>query len=107
MKTLQHRALALVAALVLCTASFQALAAHEPQEVQGRIVSVDAEAQSFTIETADGTTMAFRCTDATEVTGAEDGVAGLATTEGASVTVHYEHDADSQVNTAVRITIRQ
>ena len=57
-------------------------AAAAASTASGELVKVDADAKSLTIKSADGQSMQFTYTDATEVAGARDGVAGLATKAG-------------------------
>ena len=77
--------------------------APKPHSVSGELVKVDADAQMISIKGADGTEQAFRYTDATEVAGAQEGVAGLATKAGTRVTVHFTGDEDAR--TAVKIEV--
>jgi len=59
------------------------------QTMRGELTKVDVDAKMITIKAADGTETQFTYTDATEVTGAQKNVAGLATQTGSRVTVHY------------------
>lgn len=80
--------------------------AMEAQSAQGRLVAVDPDARTLTIETVDGARMDFSYTEETEVSGADADVAGLAPMAGSNVTVHYEVDSATQANTATRIEVQ-
>ena len=58
----------------------------------GELVSVDSEAKTLKVKTADGTEVEFSYDDSTEVTGAQQEIAGLATVSGSQVTVTYTSD---------------
>lgn len=83
----------------------QAEKARGPAPVAGDLVRVDAEAKKLTVKTAAGAEMEFLYTDSTEVTGAKDGAAGLATMKEGRVTVHFTEDAEGKTKTATRIII--
>jgi ribosomal protein S5 len=93
--------LVLVTAVVLGVASFtaaqtqEAPAKQQPSSIQGELVAVDIEAKTLDVMTAGGETVRFSYTDATEVVGEQEGIAGLATLENARVTVHFI-EADGQ-----------
>jgi Cu/Ag efflux protein CusF len=81
-----------------------------PQElrspVQGELVSVDAEAKKITIQPASGAELEIAYTDTTEISGAQNDAAGLATMKDARVTVHFTEDAQSKAKTATRIVVQ-
>lgn len=75
----------------------------QTQTAQGELLDVDNRASTFTIKTQTGE-MTFRYNDATKVTGAQKGVAGLATMTGSDVTVMYRKEG--QVNLATSIDVK-
>ena len=79
--------------------------AQQPAPIQGELAQVDAAANSLAVKTADGEVV-FQYNDKTEVTGAKEGVAGLATMKGARVTVHFTEDAQAKTRTATRIIVQ-
>jgi hypothetical protein len=78
-------------------------AAQQPTTASGELLRVNADAKTFAIKAADGAEMQFQYTDATQVTGAEKGTAGLATMKGAQVTVYFS--AEGKVLTATKIDV--
>jgi hypothetical protein len=84
----------------------QAQPAKDATTVSGEIVSVDATAKSLTIKVADGTEQTFMYNDATQITGAKDGAAGLATMREGKVTVHFKDDPDAKHKLATRIIVQ-
>lgn len=107
MQKIQKSVLAILCALVMVVGSVQFLAAQEPAMVTGELISVDADAGAITVRTEEGQEVQFRYTEETEVSGAQEGAAGLATMSGASVTVHFIYDEESNSNTATRIDVNQ
>jgi YD repeat-containing protein len=85
----------------------QAPDAQQTQEelsmTRGELVSVDADARVIGVRAEDGQVWEFQYTDDTQVTGGQDGSAGLATMTGAIVTVH--HATEGEVNVARLIEI--
>jgi hypothetical protein len=73
--------------------------------VEGEVVSIDATGKKITIKPLTGAEVVFTYTDKTEISGAQQDAAGLATVEQARVTVHYSEDAESKVKTAIRIVV--
>jgi Cu/Ag efflux protein CusF len=71
--------------------------------VKGEVVKVDSEAKKITIKGADGVETVFAYTDATEVTGGQSGMAGLATQTGAKVTVHFKSDMGTKTATKIEV----
>jgi hypothetical protein len=67
-------------------------------------LSVDAAAKTITVAVAGGKEVMFNYTDATVVSGAKEGVAGLATQTKSQVTVHFTEKG--QKRTATRIEVR-
>jgi hypothetical protein len=60
-----------------------------PAQIKGELVSVNATAKTITVAGADGKDMVFAYNEATVVSGAKEGVAGLATMTRSQVTVHF------------------
>ena len=73
------------------------------QMATGELVKVDAEKMTFTVKGADEKTWTFSYNDDTEVAGAQDDVAGLATKSGTIVTVHFTGDDAARVATKIKI----
>jgi len=83
--------------------------AQEMAPISGELLKVDTDAKTLAVKTSDGTEVHFGYTDQTEVTGAEKGVAGLATMAGTQVTVHYERQKEAgegPAYTATKIEVR-
>ena len=77
--------------------------AARAEKVKGELVKVDAEAKKITIKDATGMETSFAYSDATEVTGGQAGVAGLATKSGAKVTVHFKTEAGAKTATKIEV----
>ncbi|MGE3276634.1 MAG: hypothetical protein AB7O67_16090 [Vicinamibacterales bacterium] len=77
----------------------------QSQQAQGRLISVDPDASTLTVETANGDRMEFTYNESTEVSGSDEDVAGLAPMAGANVTIHYTADQGTGKNTATRIEV--
>ncbi len=116
MKFIQRNALIALAASAVVIGSAQGAAAQEPApppqeaaqeaaQFTGELIAVDPETSTLTVRNADGTEKEFRYHESTEIVGAEDGAAGLATMSGATVTVHYAAGADAHGTTATRIEV--
>jgi hypothetical protein len=73
-------------------------------KAEGELVKVDADAKTITIKGDAGADQTFTYTDATDVKGAREGVAGLATKSGSKVKVEYK-DAGG-VKTATKIEVQ-
>ena len=84
----------------------QAEKAKGAAPIEGELVRVDAEAKKLMVKTAAGAEVEFLYTDRTEVTGAKDGAAGLATMKEGQVTVHFTEDAQAKTKTATRIIVQ-
>jgi len=82
----------------------QAPPAKDTSPVMGTLANVDATAKTLTVKQSDGKEITFKYTDTTEVTGAKDGPAGLATMKDARVTVHFTEDAN-KAKTATRVIV--
>jgi hypothetical protein len=71
---------------------------------QGQLVRVDTKANVLEIRTTAGAAMSFRYTDQTKVTGASEGVSGLATMSGADVTVQYTKQGQENIATSIAVS---
>jgi len=109
-----HRTLVMLAALVfLAAAAAQAQdkpasppsapgAAQASTSASGELTDVDAKGATITVKTATED-MKFRYDDQTKVTGAQKGVAGLATMKGAQVTVNYKKEGSNNIATSIDV----
>jgi hypothetical protein len=80
--------------------------AKAPAPIAGDLTNVDTTAKTLTVKSAEGSEVTFKYTDATEITGAKDGAAGLATMKNAKVTVHFTEDSKDQSKTATRVIVQ-
>jgi hypothetical protein len=97
-----------VALLSLVGMSVSAIAAQapaqaKPETVEGALVSVDAKAMTLTIKPDKGEEQRFQYNAETKVTGAQGGVAGLATMSGRRLTVQYSMQGANRVASAITI----
>ena len=74
----------------------------QTQTAQGELLDVDAKANLLTVKTQSGE-MSFRFNDQTKVTGAQKGVAGLATMTGAQVTVMFQKQGALNVASSIEV----
>ena len=74
--------------------------AQKPETTTGELKSVDA--QKMTLTLANGQT--FQYTSSTKVTGAQGGVAGLASASGREVTIDYETKGADRIATMITIS---
>jgi hypothetical protein len=81
------------------------VAVQEPNVAHGQLVRIDTSAKVLVVRLADGAQMRFSFTDNTTVTGADEGVAGLGTKEGTTVTVTYQRI--DQENVALQIEVQR
>ena len=108
---LVKRALALSAILLIAgaisTFAQDAGGARQQQPAasvaSGELVKIDTSAKTIVIKTESEPQMQFSYTDATKVTGADKGVAGLATMTGSSLTVHYNKRGQNNVATEIEV----
>lgn len=98
-----RRMLIALAAIALFAGVVPALA-QDASTTQGQLVRVDTKANTIDIKTAAGTDMQFHYTADTKVTGASEGVSGLATMTGAEVTVHYTKQGQENIATAIAVS---
>ena len=75
----------------------------------GELVDVDTTEQKLTVRNEQGEEMEFSYSSQTEVSGADQSIAGLATQSGSKVTVEYSDSGEGQSNekTAQKIQIEQ
>lgn len=99
-----RRMIVALAAVALIAGAMPAFAQQEASTAQGQLVRVDTRANTIEIKTASGTEMQFKYTDQTRVTGASEGVSGLATMAGADVTVQYTKQGQDNVATAIAVS---
>ncbi len=108
---LVKRALALPAVLLIALAipTFaQDSGGARPQQqaasvASGELVKIDTSAKTIVLKTESDPQMQFSYTDATKVTGAKEGVAGLATMTGSSLTVRYTKKGQDNVATEIEV----
>jgi Cu/Ag efflux protein CusF len=77
--------------------------ATQEMSVIGTLDKVDVNAKTITVKKEDNSTMVFSFNDETKIVGAEQGVAGLATMNGAQVTVRYTVEGHSNLATEVDV----
>jgi hypothetical protein len=75
--------------------------------IRGELIEVDTEAKKLTIKTAADTEMEFAYNDATQVSGAQAGVAGLAAMKNTQVAVHFSENATTKEKLATRIEVQR
>jgi hypothetical protein len=73
--------------------------AQKPESAKGELKSVDAAKMTLTL--ASGETFQFN--DQTKVTGAQGGVAGLATMSGRQVTIQYNTKGADRIATSIEV----
>ncbi len=81
----------------------QGQTAREPVAVVGELTRVNPDAKTIAVKTTTGAEMLFNYTDMTAVVGAEKNVAGLATMNGAQVTVNYRVEGSSNIATSIEV----
>jgi hypothetical protein len=70
---------------------------------KGELVSVDDATKMITIKDETGAELKFAYNDKTDVAGAKDGVAGLATKSGTKVTVKYTDEGGQKLATKIDV----
>jgi hypothetical protein len=80
-----------------------AQAKPEEQTARGELASIDATAKMLSIKPTAGAEQKFQYNDATKVTGARGGVAGLATSSGKQVVVHFKNEGANRVATEIEV----
>lgn len=75
----------------------------------GELVDVDTTEQKLTVRNDQGEEMKFSYSQQTEVSGADQSIAGLATRSGSKVTIHYSEagEGQSKEKTAQKIHVEQ
>jgi Cu/Ag efflux protein CusF len=81
----------------------QRTADQKTSTVTGELKEVDTDAKKLTITRADGQDWSFRYTDDTEIEGAQQTIAGLATEEGERVKVTFKGEGDNRIATKVEM----
>jgi hypothetical protein len=74
----------------------------QTQSAQGELLDVDGKANTLTIKTQTGE-MTFGYNEQSKVTGAQKGVAGLATMTGSQVTVIYRKNGQTNLATSIDV----
>jgi len=77
--------------------------ATDKDTLKGELVSVDTATKMITVKTADGTEQKVRYDDSTKVTGAKDGVAGLANADDSDVTIKFTGTGASRLATEIKV----
>ncbi len=85
----------------------QAQPAPAASTASGELTSVDTKASTLAIKTAAGAEMTFKYNEQTKVTGAQKGVAGLATMTGTPVSVQFKKDGADNIATSIDVTAKQ
>ena len=75
----------------------------EPASITGELTRVMPDQKAFTVKSTTGAEMLFRYNDQTIVAGAENNVAGLATSSGSEVTVTYKNDSAGNMATRIEV----
>jgi hypothetical protein len=71
--------------------------------LKGELVSVDTATKMLTVKTAAGVEEKVRYDDSTKVTGAKDGVAGLANSDDSDVTITFSGSGATRVATEIKV----
>lgn len=74
--------------------------AQRPESAKGELKSVDAQKMTLTLENG----QTFQYTSSTKVTGAQGGVAGLASMSGREVTIDYETKGADRIATMITVS---
>jgi hypothetical protein len=75
-------------------------------QIEGELLSVDAETKTLTVKTDDGKMEQVRYTDDTEVTGADSGLAGLTNADGPRVSVTFTGTGADRVASEIAVKVR-
>ena len=70
---------------------------------RGELLKVDAASQTFTIRQANDEEMQFKYDSNTKVEGSQNGVQGLSSETGTSVTVHYREQSGQKIATRIEV----
>ena len=79
----------------------------EAPSISGELTRVMPDQKAFSVKSTTGAEMLFRYNDQTIVTGAENNVAGLATSSGSQVTVTYKNDSAGNMATKIEVHPKQ
>jgi hypothetical protein len=86
----------------LAHAEPQAQAQAQTQTAQGELLDVNGKANTLTVKTQTGE-MTFQYDEQTKVTGAQKGVAGLATMTGSQVTVMFSKERQNNLASSIDV----
>src|SRR4051812_25465267 len=75
----------------------------EPASITGELTRVNPQAMTFSVKSAAGAEMLFKYDEKTIVTGSENNVAGLATSNGSEVTVSYRNDTAGNMASKIEV----
>ena len=110
MPLVKHVLIALTAILLIAgaTPTFAQDAGGARQQpaasvASGELVKIDTSAKMIVIKTESNPEMQFSYTDATKITGADKGVAGLATMTGSSLTIRYTKKGEDNIATEIAV----
>jgi len=81
----------------------RATASPKTMTAKGELVSVDDATKTLTIKDESGAELKFAYDDKTDVSGAKEGIAGLATRAGSKVTVKYTGDGAAKTATKIEV----
>lgn len=87
----------------LQTPAPQQAAPAQAMSAQGELVKVDVDAKTIAIKSSDGVELQFTYNELTQVKGAQENVAGLASKTGTKVTVQYTVDKDTKTATSIEV----
>lgn len=80
--------------------------AQKSEKASGELRSVDTVKKTLTINAAGGSQQVFQYTDDTKVTGATDGLAGLATMSGRQVTIEFTMKGADRIATSIEVAAK-
>jgi hypothetical protein len=72
--------------------------------IRGELAEIDTEARTLVVITSAGARITFAYTDDTEISGAKEGMAGLATMSSVQVAVHFK-EGPTSTRVATRIEV--
>ncbi len=70
---------------------------------KGDLISVSTDSHTFSVKGSDQKEWEFTYNDKTEVSGAGEGIEGLAGKTGTPVTVHYKKEGDKNIATKIEV----
>jgi hypothetical protein len=77
--------------------------AKTPEPVTGELISLNTNTKTLVVKTGENAELKFSYSESTEITGADKGAEGLATTQGSMVKVTY--DVHGTANVATKIAV--